>query len=85
MLFKSPRQKELTVNEKQVLCKINIGNRSLKEVEDIKFLGVIIDHKMSWDKHIRIITNKVRNSIAQLYEMRKLIPPNLKNSVYNDI
>ena len=31
------------------------------------------------------MTNKVRNSIAQLYDMRKIIPPNLKNSVYNAI
>ena len=55
------------------------------EVEKIKFLGVIIDSKLSWDIHIRLITNKVRNSIAQLYEMRKIIPPSLKNSVYNAI
>ena len=77
--FKPPRQVIKTT------YKINFGSKQLKEVENIKFLGVIIDHKLSWDKHIRIITNKVRNSIAQLYEMRKLIPPNLKNSVYNAI
>ena len=50
-----------------------------------KFLGVIIDEKLNWSKHIQHVTNKVRCSIAQLYEMRKLLPTKMKKSVYNAI
>ena len=80
--FKTPRQK---IKLEKTPVKIKFGNKLLKEVEDTKFLGVTIDHRMSWDKHIHIITNKVRNSIAQLYKMRKQIPVKLKTSVYNAI
>lgn len=78
--FSPPRFKTLNLN-----YDVRFGDHVLQMVDDIKFLGVIIDHKLSWDKHIRLLTNKVRNSIAQLYNMRKVLPPKLKTSVYNAI
>ena len=72
--FKTPRQEIKSEEETNYSTKIKFDGKSLKEVENIKFLGVIIDHKLSWDKHIRIITNKVRNSIAQLYKNAKTGP-----------
>ncbi len=78
--FKTPRQKC-----SNVLYDVRFGDGTLENVENIKFLGVIIDHKLSWSKHIKLLTNKVRNSVSQLYDMRKIIPKNLKNSVYNAI
>ena len=57
----------------------------LQCTESIKFLGVTIDHKLSWKKHITYVCNKTRSSIAQLYNMRNVIPKNLKVSVYNAI
>lgn len=78
--FKTPRQKT-----NNILYDVKFGDKTLDCVENIKFLGVTIDHKLSWTKHIKILTNKVRNSIAQLYNMRTVLPKKLKNSVYNAI
>ena len=78
--FKTPRQKIDTC-----LYDIKFGNQTLHNVDNIKFLGVIIDEKLSWTKHIRLLVNKVRCSVSQLYEMRRTLPKNLKNSVYNAI
>ena len=78
--FSPPRMKSLDIN-----YDVKFNGQLLQKVDNIKFLGVIIDHKLSWDKHIRILTNKARNSISQLYDMRKIIPPKLKTSVYNAI
>ena len=78
--FSPPRFKPLNLN-----YDIKFGDQTLQKVDSIKFLGVIIDHKLCWSKHIRLLTNKVRNSISQLYGMRKEIPPKLKTSIYNAI
>ena len=64
---------------------VTFGSQVLQKVDNIKFLGIFIDYKLTWDKNIRLLTNKVRNSISQLYEMRKIIPIKLKTSVYNAI
>ncbi len=77
--FKTPRQR----SRNDVDADIKFGNTPLKKVESIKFLGVFIDDKLTWTKHTQHVTCKVRSSIAQLYEMRKIIPKNLKKSVYN--
>lgn len=61
------------------------GDKNLEKVSSIKFLGVIIDERLSWDKHIKLVTNKVNSSVGSLYEMRKAIPSNMKTSVYNAV
>ena len=63
----------------------SFGGNSLQRVNNIKFLGVTIDHRLSWKKHIQTVTNKLRGSIAQLYSMRQVIPKKLKITIYNAI
>ena len=77
--FMSPRQscKDIAYYD------IRFGADPLKKVNWIKFLGVIIDERLAWTRHIRFVTNKVRNSIISLYDMRKVIPKKMKSSVYN--
>ncbi len=82
--FQTPRQNRNLISER-LADGPKFGEFTLKPVENIKFLGVTIDSKLNWKKHITSVTNKVRSSISQLYNMRKLIPKNLKISVYNAI
>ena len=81
MHFKTPRQ--TTRNEDDI--DIKFGNTPLQRVESIKFLGVIIEEKLTWSKHTQHVICKVRSSIGSLYEMRKVIPKKLKAVVYNSI
>ena len=79
MHFKSPRQKtNLSHN-----INIKFGKHSLEQVSTIKFLGVKINERLSWKDHVKFVCNKVRTSISQLYNMRKVIPKSMKNGVYN--
>ena len=80
--FKSPRSK---VEKCEETTAIKYGEFELEQADNVKFLGIIIDSRLSWEKHIRFVTNKVRNSISSLYSMRKIISNNMKNSVYNAI
>ena len=78
--FKPPRKKIENITQQ-----VKFAGQPLECVENIKFLGIIIDHKMSWKNHIQTVTNKVRCSIGQLYNMRKVIPKNMRTSIYNAI
>lgn len=78
--FKPPRKKvDLPTID------VKFGGIPLENVEHMKFLGVVIDEKLSWKKHILTVENKVRNSIGQLYDMRKVIPKKLGTTIYNAI
>ena len=37
---------------------ISLNNCALKEVENCKYLGIILDHKISWIEHITYVKNK---------------------------
>ena len=80
MHFQSPRSAQL-----QTQFNPRFGNSDLERVNCIKFLGVLIDCRLSWKTHITAVSNKVRNSISQLWNMRKVIPKNLQINVYNAI
>lgn len=78
--FKPPRKK-VQLPETQIM----FNGQPLDSVDDIRFLGVIIDHKLSWKNHVKTVTNKVRCSIGQLYNMSRVIPYKLRATIYNAI
>ena len=52
----------------------------MQEVElerslETKFLGVIINHKLSWKTHILTVSNKVSENVGIIYKIRHLLPP----------
>ena len=93
MHFTSPRSKSNLadyVHYSNTDDKITFGNESitfgcktLKRVKETKFLGAIIDEKLSWNSQTRHIGKKVTSTIGSLYEMRRIITKNLRSSVYN--
>ena len=53
---------------------IKINNTELEEKDEINFLGVQIDKKLTWKTHITYICNKVSKSIAILRLVRSIFP-----------
>ena len=41
---------------------IMIGDTPLHYTKDVRYLGVILDHKLKWNKHIQQVTNKANKS-----------------------
>ena len=39
--------------------RVNINCINIKRVEHFKYLGVIMDHKLNWDKHIEYLCSKL--------------------------
>ena len=57
---------------------IQLNGQKIERVTETKFLGVILDHKLTFKSHIDYISNKIAKCIVGLYpkqeEHYQLIP-----------
>ena len=53
--------------------KLFMDKTKLREVECIKYLGVILDNKLSWIQHISYVKNKISKGIGIMYKARNYI------------
>ena len=50
---------------------IRIDGSTLNRSRNIKYIGVIIDHKLNWCEHIAHVKNMVSNGIGILYKAKQ--------------
>ena len=50
---------------------IEIHKQKIKRVTDYKYLGIIFDFNMKWDKHIQYIINKTKHLIYVFAKIKK--------------
>ena len=60
-----------------------INNCKLTGTECYKYLGVILDSKMSWVQHITYVKSKVSKGIGIMYQARKYLDKNSLVNLYN--
>ena len=58
------------------------GNR-ISEVNETKFLGVIIDDKLNWSPHITYISKKIAKGIGIIIKARKIFNNETLSSLYH--
>ena len=61
---------------------IKINNFNIERVYVTKFLGVYIDHKLNWKKHIDVICSKISRSISIMYKASKILNTHSLLSLY---
>ena len=52
---------------------VKIDGKTVKRVSSIKFLGVLIDERLSWSEHVAYIRGKISRSIGMLSVARSLL------------
>ena len=62
-----------------------IGDSQVENVDQSKYLGVIIDRSLSWEEHINILRTKVSRAIGFLKYARKFLPQNTLSKMYRGI
>ena len=66
--------------------KVIMDNNTLTKVSSIKYLDVIVDHKLNWIDHITYVKNKISKGIGIMYKARRYLNKgSLKNIYYNYI
>ena len=51
----------------QKLSMLVLNNTTLERFNFIKFLGVILDENINWNRHIEVVENKISKNIGVLY------------------
>ncbi len=76
IIFKPPKKQV----PQRITLKLN--GTTLYESPKIKYLGIIMDDKLTWKYHITELCKKVSKSIGIIYKMRKLCPQRIQMSLY---
>ena len=63
---------------------LTINDTEIERVEQIKFLGYMVDHKLNWKSHIQYIASKISKSYAILQKLIKTLNiRNIQNLYYS--
>ena len=79
MLF-APKGKYISIKNK-----IFINGNPIDEVSETKFLGVIIDNRLTWASHIKYMKNKAAKGLGIILKCRKIFKTETLLSLYNSI
>lgn len=66
-------------------CRISIEDEKIEEVEETKYLGVIIDENLSFNSHVQYVNRKIAKKVNFLYRINKYISPYTRVTIYKTI
>ena len=70
-------------NEISINHTLKIGDETIKQVNTAKFLGIIIDDKLSWNAHIDYCRNKLSSGLYAINSAKHILSPkHLKSLCY---
>ena len=81
MLF----SKKLKMKSKEKKFKININKYCIKQVTEMKYLGVILDNKLNWHNHIQYICTKLAKAAGIIYKVRSKAPQKVLMLLYHGL
>ena len=64
---------------------LNINNINIQRVYYTKFLGVFIDHKLTWKEHISKVCGKVSRCTALLNKVKNVLSSHSLYTLYNSL
>ena len=59
--------------------------KKLKLKESVKVLGVYLDNDLNWNRQVKEVNKKARNSIRNLHRINQLIPMKPRMVLYNSL
>ena len=64
---------------------VNISNTKIERKTESRFLGVIVDEKLNWSKHIHTLKSKMSKYIGVMCKLKFQIPLKARLLVYNSL
>ena len=86
MYFKPPSRKLFGTCARsrpyEQILKIKINGHTIKEVDQTKFLGIIIDNNLTWLPHVENLHKKLKSATGTIRRIRHNIPKENYKSLY---
>ena len=76
IIFRPPKK----TLEKRLVLKLN--GIKIYESPKIKYLGVILDSRLTWKHHISELSKKLNRAVGLLYKIRQFCPKDVLRSLY---
>ena len=83
-MYFSPTKRN-TVDNTENDLNLEIDGIPIKQVTETKFLGVIIDDKLSWTPHIEKLTKKLNSICGRIYRIKNSLPSQLYKQIYHTL
>ena len=64
------------------IASANFSGRNLGETSNIKYLGIVIDHHLTWHDHIDYVSDKVRRCINIMTKVKRYLRKHCVISIY---
>ena len=64
----------LTCARSRIRRVLKLCNHPLKQVTQVKFLGVMIDDELSWEPHVKFLKQKLLSCIVILKRIKNIFP-----------
>ena len=61
---------------------IKANGKTIKEVTEAKFLGVVVDNKLKWNAHVNYLAKKISKSVSVLKMVKYTFPSDILKSIY---
>ena len=61
---------------------IKLGHETITRVSDVKYIGLTIDEKLSWDKQINEVCKSLVKYFTVFYNLRNKLPNKLPRILY---
>ena len=74
-------QKRLAV----LICNIDINGKNIIRTDKIRFLGVLIDSKLSWCDHINAVSSSLARCVGILSKLKHFLPKSTLRSIYSSL
>ena len=81
MYFSPNKRHESNANAEN----LHINDIPIKRVTETKFLGVIIDDKLSWLPHIEQLAKKLQSICGRIYRIKSCLPEHLYKQIYHTL
>ena len=82
-MYFPPNRKSRDEDEEDDLLLLN--GIVIKRVTETKFLGVVIDDKLSWAPHIAQLNTKLKSYCGRLYRLKNALPEQLYKEIYHTL
>ena len=64
------------------LLQVKIDNTVIERKKEARFLGVIVDEKLTWAKHINAVKTKMARFIGIMYKIKRLLPTKARLQIF---